>query len=324
MIKFIKKFFLYIINSIETGFYQLSAILAKGFFFYFYLISSFFQKIFRFPFLKKQTRFFQNKQNDPVSFLMVVLVFFIGVFLHTYLYVDKTDIKYVDANVLDKIADKVEDAVEEQQPIASDRETYSSNEINLYRKYGQIDITNVNFNELKQVNPDVVAWIMVDGTSVNYPIVQSGDNDYYLNHDIVKGPKGSGWTFMDFRNSSDLSDYNTIFYGHNLLNKTAFGSLSNVFTDKWVNSSNHYIVVKTESVSHIYEIFSRYVIEPEVYYLQTNFYNTSSYQQFLDTIKSRTNYDFGVSVTTNDKIITLSTCSDDNRGRKVIHAKMIE
>ena len=321
MIKAIKKFFLYIIRAIETGFYQLTVILAKGFFFYFYLISSFFQKIFHFSFLKRQTQFFRNKQSDPVSFLMIILLFFVGAFLQTYLYVDKKDIKYVDTSVLNKIVDNTENVEQEQSN--ANRDTYTSNEINLYRKYGQIDITNVNFEELKQVNTDVVAWIMVDGTSVNYPIVQSNDNDYYLNHDIVKSPKGSGWTFMDFRNSTDLSDSNTIFYGHNLLNKTAFGSLSNVFTDKWINSSNHYIVVKTESVTHIYEIFSRYVIEPEVYYLQTNFYNDTSYQQFLDTIKARTNYDFGVSVTTSDKIITLSTCSDDNRGRKVIHAKMI-
>ena len=326
MIKNIKKFFVYIFESIETGFYQLNAILAKGFFFYFYLLSSFFQKIFHFKVLKKQTQFFKNKQNDPVSFLMVVLVFFIGVFLHTYLYVDKTDIKYVDNTVLERILEEPE-VEEEQEPVQEqvyDRETYTNNEINLYRKYGQWDITNINFQELKQVNSDVVAWIMVDGTSVNYPIVKSSDNDYYLNHDIMKSPKGSGWTFMDFRNTPDLSDSNTIFYGHNLLNKTAFGSLGTVFTDKWINSSNHYIVVKTESVSHVYEVFSRYIIEPEVYYLQTNFYNESAYQQFLDTIKSRTNYDFGVSVTTNDKIITLSTCSDDNKGRKVIHAKMIQ
>lgn len=319
----VKKFFLYIFNAVETGFYQLNSILAKGFFFYFYLISSFFQKIFHLSFLKKQTLFFKKKQNDPVAFLMVVLVFFIGAFLQTYLYVDKTDIKYVDHTVLEKIVEEPEEepVVEEPTP---QPEVSTTNEINLYRKYGQWDITNIDFNALKQVNQDVVAWIMVDGTSVNYPIVQTGDNDYYLNHDIVKSPKASGWTFMDFRNDPNLEDSNTIFYGHNLLNKTAFGSLGTVFTDNWVRSSNHYIIVKTESVSHVYEVFSRYIIEPEVYYLQTNFYNSTSYQQFLDTIKGRTNYDFGVSVTSSDKIITLSTCADDNKGRKVIHAKLIQ
>ena len=324
VIRAIKKFFLYIFNVIETGFYQLNSILAKGFFFYFYLISSFFQKIFHLSIFKKQTMFFKKKQNDPVAFLMVVLVFFIGAFLQTYLYVDKTDVKYVDNTVLEKIVEEPEEeSVVEEEP-APQPEANTNNEINLYRKYGQWDITNIDFNALKQVNQDVVAWIMVDGTSVNYPIVQSSDNDYYLNHDIVKSPKASGWTFMDFRNDPNLEDSNTIFYGHNLLNKTAFGSLGTVFTNNWVRSSNHYIIVKTMTTTHVYEVFSRYIIEPEVYYLQTNFYNDTSYQQFLDTIKGRTNYDFGVSVSTSDKIITLSTCSDDNKGRKVIHAKMIQ
>jgi len=327
MIKAIKKFFGYLFQTTELGFYQLCVILAKGFFFYFFLISLIFEKIFRFKMFTRVKTFFRNKQGDPVAFLMLVLFFFVGVFLHTYLYVDKTDVKYVDDGILSPVTD-ISSAEGDEEPIpesiASDKETYSSNEINLYRKYGKMDINSVDFREIKSVNSQVVAWIMVDGTSVNYPIVQTDNNDYYLNHDITGGPKASGWTFMDYRNETDLSDSNTIFYGHNLLNKTAFGSLSNVFTDKWFNNSNHYIVVRTESVRHVYQVFSCYYIDPEVYYLQTNFYNNNDYQEFLNTLSSRSKYNFNVPVGTNDKIITLSTCTDDNKGRKVVHAKMIE
>ena len=326
MIKAIRKIFHYILSTIQLGFYYICLVFSHGFFFYFYLMSALFEKIFHFQFLKRGKAFFKNKQADPVAFLMLVLFFFIGAFLYTYLYVDKSDIRFVDESILEpqtELKDTTTHTVVGARAIASDKETYTNTEINLYRKYGKYDINNLDFGELKSVNPDVVAWIMVDGTNVNYPIVQTDNNDYYLNHDITKGPKASGWTFMDFRNSIDLSDSNTIFYGHNLLNKTAFGSLANVFTDNWFQKSNHYIVVVTENIRHVYQVFSCYYIDPEVYYLQNNFYRSSDYQEFLDKLKSRSKYDFGLEVTSNDRIITLSTCTDDNKGRKVIHAKMI-
>ena len=87
----------------------------------------------------------------------------------------------------------------------------------------------IDFNSLLGVNDQVVGWLSVDTTNINYPIVQTKNNDYYLNHDINKSLSGSGWTFMDYRNNPDMSDDNTIFYGHNLLNKTAFGSIDNIF-----------------------------------------------------------------------------------------------
>ena len=314
-------FFSYLIDTIQLGFYYICLVLAKGFFFYFYILSFSFEKIFHLKVFTTIKKFFKKKQNDPVSFLVVVLVFFIGVFLHTYLYVDKNDVKYIDESIL---SDSAVDIDVPQEMVVDDKETYSYNEVNLFRKYGKYDINSIQFSQLKQINEDVVAWIMVDGTNVNYPVVQTDDNDYYLGHDILKNMKSSGWIFMDFRNASDLSDQNTIFYGHNLLNKTAFGSLSNIFTDQWFQNSNHFIIVKTENVRYVYQIFSCYYIDPEVYYLQNIFYDMKYYQEFLDELVSRSQYDFRTEVTTKDKIITLSTCTDDNKGRKVIHAKLVE
>ena len=185
-----------------------------------------------------------------------------------------------------------------------------------------MNINEVDFNELKNTNSEVVAWIMVDGTNINYPIVQGSDNDYYLNHDIVKNPKASGWPFMDYRNSSDMSNDNTIFYGHNLLNKTAFGSIANIFTNNWFKSSNHLIIVRTPEAKYVYEIFSCYYIDPEVYYLQESFYDDNERLNFYNKLKGRSQYNFNINLEATDKIITLSTCTDDNKGRKVIHAKL--
>ncbi len=323
MIKSIGRFFKYLIETTELGFYHISSVVTKGFFFYFYLIASFFEKIFHWKIFENTKNFFKKRQGDPVTFLMIVLLFFVGIFLHTYLYVDKNDVHHVDLSAVEATLDDSDD--EDLEPSTPDHYIQVSKEdTNLYRKYSKLDINTVNFKELKEVNPNTVAWLTVDGTSVNYPIVQGSDNDYYLSHDYLDRVKSSGWTYMDYRNHKDLSDKNTIFYGHNLLNKTGFGSLATIFTDKWYVNSNHYIVIRTETEKKVYQVFSCYYIEPEIYYLQTYFYGDDDYQKFLDTIKDRTLYAYGVDVTVNDKIITLSTCTDDSKGRKVVHAKLLE
>ena len=320
MIKALRRFFRYLLETTELGFYVITSVLAKGFFFYFYLLSSLFEKVFKFKFFEKGRSYFKNKQGDPIAFMMLVLFFFIGVFLHTYLYVDKNDVKYVDDGILDPVQARNQ---ETSETVDSSSLQPSVSDTNLYRKYGKYDINTIDFTSLNEVNEHVVAWIMVDGTNVNYPIVQGEDNDHYLHYDILERRKNSGWTFMDYRNHTDLSDKNTIFYGHNLLNKTAFGGLANIFTDKWLKSSNHYIVVRTETERHVYEVFSCYYIEPEVYYLRTDFYGDEDYKEFLDKIKGRSMYNFKVEVGAEDKIITLSTCTDDSKNRKAIHAKLV-
>lgn len=172
-------------------------------------------------------------------------------------------------------------------------------------------------------NKEIVSWISVDSTNINYPIVKSDDNEFYLNHNINKSYDSSGWTFMDYRNNSDLSDFNTIFYGHNLINKTSFGSVSNMFNDKWFETSNHNIVVANKNGKYTYKIFSVYYSEPDSSYLQTNYDNKIEYLDFLNMLKEKSKFNFSEELNENDRIITLSTCTDDNKGRRVVHAKLI-
>lgn len=85
----------------------------------------------------------------------------------------------------------------------------------------------INFDILKSKNKDIVAWIYSEGTQINYPIVQSKDNDYYLRR-LLDGTYNQGGTiFMDYRNNKNFEDYNTIIYGHNMKNNTMFGTLIN-------------------------------------------------------------------------------------------------
>ena len=83
------------------------------------------------------------------------------------------------------------------------------------------------------------------------------------------------------------------------------------------------MIITSSGKKYTYQIFSGYTIEPEIYYLQTNFSNTESYRTFLETLSNRNTINIDNSVDVNDKIITLSTCTDDNNGRRVLHAKLI-
>lgn len=129
--------------------------------------------------------------------------------------------------------------------------------------------------------------------------------------------------FIDYRNSITMTDDNTIFYGHNLLNKTAFGSIAKLFTKSWLENSTHKILILTETKMYTYEIFSIYYSSPTSYYLQTNFTSDSSRLNFYNNLKSKSEVSLDSMMAATDKIITLCTCTEDNQGRKVVHAKLI-
>lgn len=192
-----------------------------------------------------------------------------------------------------------------------------------YYYYIKFPLINVNFTELLKKNTDTIAWINVNNTNINYPIVQTTNNNYYLNHSFNKKQNDAGWVFMDYRNNKNFENKNTIIYAHNRLNKTMFGSLSEVLKESWYkNKDNHIIRISTPTENTSWQIFSVYKIKTETYYITTDFTN-EEYEQFLTTIKNRSKYNFNTNLSANDQIITLSTCYS-NTEKTVVHAKLIK
>ena len=183
---------------------------------------------------------------------------------------------------------------------------------------------DVDFNKLKQMNSDTVAWFKVNGTNIEYPVVKYTDNSYYMTHNFEKSYNSAGWAFMDYINKLDGQDKNVIIYGHNRRDGSMFSSLKNVFTDDWQNNEDNFIIpFITENEKTEYRVFSIYKIEEEDYYITKDFKSDEDYEKFIKTIKSRSVKDFGVDVTKDDTILTLSTCANDNNHRMVLHAKKI-
>ena len=193
-----------------------------------------------------------------------------------------------------------------------------------YWYYIKFPLIDVDITKLKEKNADTVGWINVNNTNINYPFVQGKDNSYYLSHSYDKKYNEAGWVFLDYRNSKDLNNKNTILYAHSRLDKTMFGSLSKVLKPSWYNNKdNHIIRLSTDTENTLWQIFSVYKISEESYYITTNFNTNEEYTKFLNTIKQRSIHNFNTNLDINDKILTLSTCYSDTE-RTVVHAKLIK
>ena len=184
---------------------------------------------------------------------------------------------------------------------------------------------NIDFESLKQQNPDTVAYIKVNNTNIDYIVLRGQDNSYYLKHNFNKEWNIAGWVFADYKNRLDGTDRNIVVYGHDTKDGSMFGTLKNSQEPEWqANKDNQIIKFITEKGQYDYQIFSTYIIEPEEYYINTEFTSVEEYKKFINTIKSRSNYDYNVEVNENNQILTLSSCTPSGAKRVVVHAKKVE
>ena len=250
----------------------------------------------------------------------VLLVLFSSFVLSLFKIVHWVDDSKESKEQIDYIMDSVvieEEDEEEGEVLSEEPDPY-----NPYWDFIKMSLMSVDLSELKSINPDTVGWINVGGTNINYPIVQSIDNDFYLSHSFDKSYNDAGWVFMDYRNSTSLSDKNTIIYAHSRFDNTMFGTLRNVLSNGWLNNSDNYIVrLSTETENTLWQVFSVYKIPTTSDYLAIDF--DDNFLDFVSMLKERSQFDFNTNVSEDDRILTLSTCYNDT-SKVVMHAKLIK
>lgn len=172
----------------------------------------------------------------------------------------------------------------------------------------------VDFKELMEINPDIYAWIYIPNTNVDYPVAQSakGESDsFYLDHNVYKNYQFAGTIYSEKHNKKDFSDPVTILYGHNMLNGSMFASLHN-FNDKDFFENNNTIFVFTKDKLYTYLIYSAYQYDDRHILNSFNMNDDYSFRDYLDsTLLQRPYYcnvREGIELTTDDRILTLSTC----------------
>ena len=260
-----------------------------------------------------------------IILLIIILICIITIFIST-----KDIIKWmIDSNKTEKQIKEITNIVEvkevkenENTEIIEQKEEPPKE--NPYWDYIKMNMINVNFNELKQKNPDTKGWIQVNGTNINYPFVQANDNKFYLNHTYNKTYNSAGWVFLDYRNNINELSKNTIIYAHGRLDTTMFGSLKNILSSGWLNNTTNYVVkLSTETENTLWQVFSIYHIPTTNDYIKVNFSSTNEFNKWSKMILKRSAHNFNTTINENDKVLTLSTCFNDKE-KVVLHAKLIK
>jgi len=219
---------------------------------------------------------------------------------------------------------ELEDVNEETKEVEIIDQAEEIPQTNPYWDYIKMNLINVNFNQLKDINSNTKGWLQVNGTNINYPFVQAKDNKYYLTHSFDKSYNDAGWVFLDYRNDINNLDKNTIIYAHGRLDTTMFGSLKNILKSGWLNNSNNYVVkLSTEAENTLWQVFSVYHIPTTSDYIQVEFSSNEEFTNWSNMLINRSSHNFNTSINENDNVLTLSTCYNDYE-KVVLHAKLIK
>lgn len=235
---------------------------------------------------------------------------------------------FIDSKKTKDISEKIEKSIVVEEVVEAKEEELVNPPVTKesdYWYYTKQKLMSVDFTELKKINNDTMGWIQLQGTNINYPVVQTTDNSYYLSHSYNKENNTAGWVFMDYRNNATNLNNNTIIYAHSRNDGSMFGSLKTVLTKEWLNNKQyHTVYFSTPYENTLWQVFSIYTTPSESYYITPTFKNKEDYTKFLITLKKRSIYNFPAELNVNDKILTLSTCRDNYGNRIVLHAKLIK
>lgn len=187
----------------------------------------------------------------------------------------------------------------------------------------------INFEELQAINPDIYAWIEIPDTNINYPILQHAEDDsYYLTHDMYGEVYRYGSIYTEKINNKDFSDPNTLIYGHNTSNRSMFQNIR-YFTDQEYFDEHPYIYIYTPDRKLTYQIVSCYVYDDRHIMYAFDFSDEEVYAEYLEYIQNPEDIAAkvrdGITLTTRDRIITLSTCVGTGEiSRRLLHGVLIQ
>lgn len=181
---------------------------------------------------------------------------------------------------------------------------------------------HVDFDSLLKENKDVIAWISIPAIDISYPVLQADDNEYYLHRDLHGNYLFAGSIFADSNCSSSFNDYNTILYGHNMRDGSMFAGLRK-FRDVGVQQKCRYFWVCTPKTNLLYKIFSVHTAAVNSSTYQVRFSDFKEYSEWLREMNDLSTPKFDTGLSENEKIVTLSTCTDNATARMVIQGTHI-
>lgn len=181
----------------------------------------------------------------------------------------------------------------------------------------------VDFTALKAVNPDTAAWLLSEGSVIDYPVVQGQDNDYYLTHLFNGETNKLGSLFVDYRNSGDFTDQNTVIYGHNMKDGSMFASLTQ-YSDQSYYDSLPEMQLYTPDGMYSIRLFAGVLADGSYEFVRFGFTDDQDFLGYIDSLKADSTFRSEVSVSAEDRIVTLCTCSYAfNNARYALFGKLV-
>lgn len=257
--------------------------------------------------------------------LLIILIGIVAVWGYRIILENRANSKYEEIqNTVNSAAKQAE-----TEAVIIETETEEETETETEEVQNAFDIPekNLDWTSLYAENKDIYAWIYIPGTQVDYPVLQNAaDDTYYLNHNIDGSYGKPGCIYTEKINSKDFTNYNTVLYGHNMKNGEMFGCLHD-YEDKTFFDENPYVYVYTEEKTYVYEIFAAYTAT-NAHILNTNDFSTQEgFADYLDNVvynKALTgNFRNDTRVTSDNRIITLSTCTSNSSKRWLVQAVLV-
>lgn len=218
--------------------------------------------------------------------------------------------------------ESAEDATSEPEPETTAATTAAATRPIIYNA----EDVKVNFDGLKAVNSDIVGWIIIENTTVSYPVLHGTDNEKYLNTTYNNRYSKYGSIFIDYRLASSFDIAHTVIYGHNMRNSSMFGTLLKYSTKSYWQDRKHFHIILPEGTLK-YEIFSAYKAQVDSDTYIVSFRDDERKAQWLETLISWSDVAMGVTPGVDDKIVTLSTCtstsSERDEYRYVVHGRLV-
>jgi len=209
---------------------------------------------------------------------------------------------------------EIADSTPQEQPDAEEQDA---------EEQAPVRKSKMDYSYLRTVNEDLVAWITAEGLPIDLPVVQGEDNDYYLTHRFDRQLNRLGTLFVDMHNKPDFTDKNTVIYGHNMNDGSMFASLVNYKSQEFFNDFPT-MDIFTPQGDYTIEIFAGQLADGNDPFIQFDFKDDMDFMTYITYLKVISTFESPVEVSTEDQIITLSTCTEDfNNARYVLYGRLV-
>lgn len=225
-------------------------------------------------------------------------------------------IQMLESQTQEKPEEKEETALEATEAENSEAEASEEETAEPYLQY-------VDFTTLKEINQDAEGWLTLYGTKINYPVVQTTDNSYYLTHTFQGTENKEGALFIDYHIESGMEAKNIIIYGHNMQNGAMFGTLSYYKNPAMIENYPAFLLY-TENGTWECAVFAAYMTTADSDTYTYGFGSEESFLAYIGRMQAQSLYETGVAVAAGDSIVTLSTCSGEENERFVVQAKIVK